>query len=191
MSIAQSLPGVQKTDIMEGLEKGSLFSDALQTQWRHQLSHYKIVTFYEGIGHVRQILYDTGFGKTNTDSKQIVPQSSAMIGLPGNHENQLKLHAEHSDMCRFNPTSPSDKKNYDLVEGNILELCENASQIGEKSHSSIHSSRHISADAVGDAESSDASSAAAPSNLEVSTSQSRDDEDLERRLYDLRGATRR
>ena len=113
-----------------------------------------------------------------------------MIGLPGDHENQLKLHAEHSDMCRFSPTSPSDKKNYDLVEGNILELCENASQIGEKSHSSINSLRHILANAVGDAVSSDASSAAAPSNLEVPLSQRHDYEDLERRLHDLRGATR-
>ena len=137
MSIAQSLPGVHPNDIMEGLKKGSLFSDALQNQWRHQLKHYKIVTFYEGIGNVRQVLHDTAFGKINTDSNQIVPQSSAMIGLPGDHENQLKLHAEHSDMCKFNPSSPSDKKNYDLVEGNILELCENASQIGETSHSSI------------------------------------------------------
>ena len=58
-----------------------------------------------------------------------------MIGLPRDRESQLKLHAEHSDMCRFNPASLSDKKNYELVEGNVLDLCENASQIGEKSHS--------------------------------------------------------
>ena len=37
---------------MEALKKGSLFSDSLQTQWRHQLDRYKIVTFYEGIGNV-------------------------------------------------------------------------------------------------------------------------------------------
>ena len=114
-----------------------------------------------------------------------------MIGLPGDHENQLRLHAEHSDMCRFNPASPSDKKNYDLVEGNILELCENASQIGEMSHSSIDSLRHTSANAVGDTVSSDASSAAAPFHLQVSISQNHDDEELERRMYDLGGATRR
>ena len=114
-----------------------------------------------------------------------------MIGLPGDHENQLKLHAEHSDMCRFNPASPCDKKNYDLVEGNVLELCENASQIGEESHSSINRLRPISANAVGGAVSSDASSAAAPSNLKVSVSQKHDDDDLERRIYELRGATRR
>ncbi len=56
VSIAHSLPGVQSNDIMEGLKSGSLFSDALQSQWRHQLSHYQIVTFYEGIGNVRNFL---------------------------------------------------------------------------------------------------------------------------------------
>ena len=50
--IAQSLPGVQSNDIMEALKHGSLFSDALQSQWRHQLNQYQIVTFYEGIGDV-------------------------------------------------------------------------------------------------------------------------------------------
>ena len=68
MSIAQSLPGVNSNDIMEGLKKGSLFSDTLQTQWRHQLSHYKIVTFYEGIGNVRQVSHDTISEGINTDS---------------------------------------------------------------------------------------------------------------------------
>ena len=37
---------------MEALKKGSLFSDSLQIQWRHQLDRYQIVTFYEGIGSV-------------------------------------------------------------------------------------------------------------------------------------------
>lgn len=47
-----------------------------------------------------------------------------MIGLPGDHENQVKLEATHSDMCRFNPKVQIDAKNFKLVEGNVLELCE-------------------------------------------------------------------
>ena len=39
-------------DIMQALQKGSLFSDILQENWKQQLSSYKIVTFYEGIGDV-------------------------------------------------------------------------------------------------------------------------------------------
>ena len=50
--IVQATPGTPSNDIMEALRKGSLFSDALQSQWRHQLRCYKIVTFYEGIGDV-------------------------------------------------------------------------------------------------------------------------------------------
>jgi hypothetical protein len=33
-------------DIMQALQKGSLFSDILQENWRHQLNSYKIVSFY-------------------------------------------------------------------------------------------------------------------------------------------------
>ena len=55
VKIAQSIPGRTPNDIMEALKRGSLFSDALQNQWRHQLDHYRIVTFYEGIGDVRSI----------------------------------------------------------------------------------------------------------------------------------------
>ena len=54
--IVQSTPGRTSNDVMEALEKGSLFSDALQSQWRHQLRCYKIVTFYEGIGSVMLML---------------------------------------------------------------------------------------------------------------------------------------
>ena len=39
-------------DIMEALKNGSLYTDILQENWRHQLNSYKIVTFYEGIGDV-------------------------------------------------------------------------------------------------------------------------------------------
>lgn len=40
---------------MEGLKHDSLFSDALQMQWRHLLNQYQIVTFYEGIGNVSNL----------------------------------------------------------------------------------------------------------------------------------------
>ena len=55
VKIAQSVPGKNPNDIMEALKRGSLFSDGLQNQWRHQLKHYQVVTFYEGIGDVRVI----------------------------------------------------------------------------------------------------------------------------------------
>ena len=44
-------------DVMEALEKGSLFSNVLQEGWRHQLNLYKIVSFYEGIGDVSTFLF--------------------------------------------------------------------------------------------------------------------------------------
>ncbi len=55
VKIAQSIPGKVSSDIMEALQRGSLFSDTLQDQWRHRLESYQIVTFYEGIGDVGAI----------------------------------------------------------------------------------------------------------------------------------------
>jgi hypothetical protein len=52
-----------------------------------------------------------------------VPRESAVFGLDGRRENQVKLNAAHSDMCRFNPSVERDKDNYFLVEGNIADLC--------------------------------------------------------------------
>lgn len=57
--IAQSLPGRTSNDVMEALKKGSLFTDTLQDAWRHQLDHYQIVTFYEGIGEVKACITAT------------------------------------------------------------------------------------------------------------------------------------
>ena len=52
------------------------------------------------------------------------------MGLPGDHENQVKLEATHSDMCRFNPNAQIDAKNFKLVEGIVLELCELSERVG-------------------------------------------------------------
>ncbi len=71
-----------------------------------------------------------------------MPQSSAIIGLPGDCENQIKLQAKHSDMCRFNPADSLDNKNYKLVEGNFLGLCEKCLQLGKKSRSSVDQLPH-------------------------------------------------
>lgn len=66
-----------------------------------------------------------------------MPRDSAIIGLPGHHENQIKLQAKHSDMCRFDPDSLLDNTNYSYVEGNVIELCEKSWQLGKKSGSSV------------------------------------------------------
>jgi hypothetical protein len=50
--VAKKIIGHPQNDIMEALEKNSLFSDVLQENWRHQLESYQIVSFYEGIGDV-------------------------------------------------------------------------------------------------------------------------------------------
>lgn len=34
-------------DLLEAVKDGSLFSDVLNDNWRHQLDLYKIVSFYE------------------------------------------------------------------------------------------------------------------------------------------------
>lgn len=52
VSIAQSLPWRVSNDIMEALKRGSLFSDLLHENWKHQLEQYRFLSFYEGVGSV-------------------------------------------------------------------------------------------------------------------------------------------
>lgn len=60
----------------------------------------------------------------SNDSPQIVPRSSAVLGLPGDVENQVKINADHSDMCRFDLSMTKDQDNYRLVQANIEDLCD-------------------------------------------------------------------
>jgi hypothetical protein len=50
--------------------------------------------------------------------------------LPGDHENIVKLDADHRDVCRFD-TSEHDQDNYELVRGNVKNIYKNALKIGE------------------------------------------------------------
>lgn len=46
-----------------------------------------------------------------------------MLGLQGDRESPIRLNADHSNICRFNPSVKVDKDNYFYVEGNIADLC--------------------------------------------------------------------
>ena len=123
VAIAQSLPWSASNDTMEALKKGSLFSDILTEQFRHQLENYRILFFYEGFGSVSCYSFHY-YACSEADLVQLVPRESAVLGLAGLREQQLELRATHSDMCRFDPDGKIDKINYFLVSGNIADLCD-------------------------------------------------------------------
>ena len=87
-------------------------------------------------------------------------------------------------MCRFNPKVTTDENNYEVVEGNMIELCENAAtQLGERSLSVM-------------TDLSEASSMVSPTLISImpsvpldalASSRRQDDDDLARRLQQLRG----
>jgi hypothetical protein len=52
--------------------------------------------------------------------------------MPGDHENVMKLNADHSKVCKFGSTL-EDQDNFKLVQGNIKDLYKNALKIGELS----------------------------------------------------------
>ena len=54
-----------------------------------------------------------------------------MIGLPGDVENQVGIDANHSEICRFDPSIQTDMDNYEKVQANIKELYEGTLQQGE------------------------------------------------------------
>jgi hypothetical protein len=45
--------------------------------------------------------------------------------MPGDHENVVKLNADHSGVCKFGP-SLVDQDNFKLVRGNIRDLYKKA-----------------------------------------------------------------
>jgi len=52
--------------------------------------------------------------------------------MPGNHENIVKLNADHSGVCKFGP-SLEDQDNFKLVRGNMKDLYKNALETSELS----------------------------------------------------------
>ena len=50
---------------------------------------------------------------------------SARLGMPGDHENVVKLKADHSRVCKFGSTL-EDQDNFKLVQGNIRDLYKDA-----------------------------------------------------------------
>ncbi|ETS73696.1 hypothetical protein PFICI_14642 [Pestalotiopsis fici W106-1] len=99
--------GFQKgDDVIEVLKKGSMFSDIMEEQWRHQLLMYDIVSFWGS-------------------EDDIVPRESARFGLPGDRENVVKLNADHGSVCRFG-LGQTDLDNLKLVRGNIRDVYRNA-----------------------------------------------------------------
>ena len=50
--------------------------------------------------------------------------------MPGDHENIVKLDADHGDVCRFD-RSQHDEDNLELVQGNIRDIYDNALKLGE------------------------------------------------------------
>ena len=103
-------------DLVQALSRGSLFADILQEHWSYQLNLYKIVSFYEkedthhvGDGHRELSIM------THTIQVRIVPRASAVIGLPGDIENQVGLDAGHKEICRYDPSILADIDNYEKV----------------------------------------------------------------------------
>ena len=50
---------------------------------------------------------------------------SARLGLPGDHENVVKLIADHRQVCKFGG-SQTDQDNFELVRSNIRDIHRNA-----------------------------------------------------------------
>ncbi|KAF7173966.1 hypothetical protein CNMCM6106_008069 [Aspergillus hiratsukae] len=100
--LAESL-GFRKGDnILETLKSGSIFTDIMQDNWRHQLPNYDIRSFWGTLD-------------------DIVPRKSTRFNMSGKHENIVPLTADHSNVCKFGE-SLADRDNYELVEGNIKDL---------------------------------------------------------------------
>ncbi|KAI9696428.1 MAG: hypothetical protein M1836_005706 [Candelina mexicana] len=111
--VIKAYSGNSSDDLLQALDKHSIFTDNLTERWRHQIDLYKFVFFWSA-----------------TD--EFVPRDSAVMELPGGRSSTPKLSGDHSDICRFDlrdatdRTTQVDRDNYIIVEGNLVELCQGA-----------------------------------------------------------------
>ncbi|RDW64624.1 hypothetical protein BP6252_10275 [Coleophoma cylindrospora] len=99
--------GFKKGDnIIEALDKGSIFTDIHKEHFRHQLERYQMVSFWG-------------------DKDTIVHRDSSRFGLGGERERIIELNADHSGLARFG-NSEQDKDNLKLVKHNLKSLYEHS-----------------------------------------------------------------
>ncbi|KAF3013601.1 hypothetical protein E8E15_001425 [Penicillium rubens] len=86
--------GHASNDLLDCLEYNSLFTRQMTDRFRHQLEDYRVISFIEG-----KKVQIGGVGPTSI-SHLVVDEESAVLGLSGLRETQLKLDADHSQMCK-------------------------------------------------------------------------------------------
>ncbi|KAF3390337.1 Sulfite efflux pump SSU1 [Penicillium rolfsii] len=108
--------GHASNDLLDCLEHNSLFTRQMSDRFRHQLEDYRVVSFIEG-----KEVFLGGAGPASL-SHLVVDEESAVLGLSGLRETQLKLDADHSQMCKVGSRGPM----YRLIKGNIKQLVDQA-----------------------------------------------------------------
>ncbi|OQD97009.1 hypothetical protein PENVUL_c086G00495 [Penicillium vulpinum] len=108
--------GHASNDLLDCLEHNSLFTRQMTDRFRHQLEDYRVVSFIEG-----KEVQIGGIGPASI-SHLVVDEESAVLGLSGLRETQLKLDADHSQMCKVGSQGPM----YRLIKGNIKQLVDQA-----------------------------------------------------------------
>ncbi|KAJ5286574.1 hypothetical protein N7524_001880 [Penicillium chrysogenum] len=108
--------GHASNDLLDCLEYNSLFTRQMTDRFRHQLEDYRVISFIEG-----KKVQIGGVGPTSI-SHLVVDEESAVLGLSGLRETQLKLDADHSQMCKVGSRGPM----YHLIKGNIKQLVDQA-----------------------------------------------------------------
>ncbi|CAG8956640.1 hypothetical protein HYFRA_00011951 [Hymenoscyphus fraxineus] len=104
--IALRLGFQQGDNIIETLDKGSMFTDILQNNFRHQFDNYRMVSFWG-------------------DRDEIVPRDSSRFGLSARCERIIELKADHHSVAAFG-YSPKDEGNLRKVTSNVKWLYKEA-----------------------------------------------------------------
>ncbi|KAI1450024.1 hypothetical protein F5Y02DRAFT_413701 [Annulohypoxylon stygium] len=106
--IARSLNGSPSNNFMDALKGNSILS-TISNDFRQLLEDLQFLSFYE-----TQPLGRFGI---------VVPEHSAILGLPGTREKQIPLDADHRQICKFaNDNDPM----YQQVADNITKMVNDA-----------------------------------------------------------------
>ncbi|TVY82002.1 Protein SERAC1 [Lachnellula suecica] len=127
-SIAKGILGNESNNYISALKSNSYFAEILRNTFMERQEDFNVLTFYETlpVPHVGIV----------------VERESAVLGLPGEREIKINMHADHSNICKFEDENGEDfRPVWQAIQGLVEAAVKNAEQLAALA--SAQTSRHV------------------------------------------------
>lgn len=111
--------GEPSNDLIDALKRDSIEATKRFEQARHVFERCLVVSFSESRSYGKMgivCLPRDSLGRCFANAYKIVDKKSANLNLPGSHEKQITLDADHGMICKFDADSPT----CELILGTIV-----------------------------------------------------------------------